>query len=483
MAQVINSTDELTFILTSYGLSRVAEAISDPTVELYISKIKVGDANFEYYVPTLDDFPPPTGDSYPDLRHLIPDGEFYIVEKNLLEDGMTVSFHAVIPETFQNAEIREVGIYETINGQDRLFAVSTQQPLLKPFINLHYLISVDYFAFLKSQNLATIYDRIILDPESQLVTEEDLDNLMSTILFTENNLMDQIHDNTRIIGLNRSQQLQERISADTVKYSHNAVVSNYSTVLNYVDSASSVVGYWAFEYPLTPAIQSVIKDIGIKGNNLSTNKNINLYTQTYKGITSFLSFGKNDYFYLNDSDSSLDFVDPLTLKDTPFTVIAALKPNSTEGTRTILGRSDYSSTDKHVFEVNELPQGSIEIKLFSDSSNYVTFTSDTSIVGDTVHSLIFSYDPENVSVLAYLKGRRINLTKSQTGAFTTMARGTNLPLYSCIINSSENKDQCINSEVGIISVMKTGLSDEELRTVALSLEAAIGNNPCVELYQ
>ena len=186
MAQVINSTDYLTFILTQYGLNRVGEALANPNEDLNISKIKVGDANFTYYEPT---------EAQTELVHLIPDGEFYIIKKELLEDNLTVSFHAIFPETFQNAEIREVWIYETIDGVDYLFAVSTQQPLLKPYMDLNYLISVDYYAFLKAQNLAEVYDQIVLNPDNQLVSGEDLENLMSTILFTGDNLMDQIHDN------------------------------------------------------------------------------------------------------------------------------------------------------------------------------------------------------------------------------------------------------------------------------------------------
>ena len=42
MAQVINSTDYLTFILTQYGLNRVGEALANPNEDLNISKIKVG---------------------------------------------------------------------------------------------------------------------------------------------------------------------------------------------------------------------------------------------------------------------------------------------------------------------------------------------------------------------------------------------------------------------------------------------------------
>ena len=75
MSQVVNNTDKLTFILTSYGLGRVAEALMDKEVTIMLSKVKVGDANFEYYTPK---------ETAEDLKHPIEDGEFYIIEKDLL---------------------------------------------------------------------------------------------------------------------------------------------------------------------------------------------------------------------------------------------------------------------------------------------------------------------------------------------------------------------------------------------------------------
>jgi phage-related tail fiber protein len=130
MAQVINSTDYLTFILTQYGLNRVGEALANPNEDLNISKIKVGDANFTYYEPT---------ETQPDLIHIIEGGEFYIIDKELLEDNLTVSFHAIFPETFQNAEIREVGIYETIDGWLDIFRSSFN--CVWPYISFQFIKS------------------------------------------------------------------------------------------------------------------------------------------------------------------------------------------------------------------------------------------------------------------------------------------------------------------------------------------------------
>ena len=197
MAQIVN-TDKLNLILTDYGLGRIAEAMKDPTLNIMISKIRVGSGNnHEYYEPSS---------TQTSLRGDL-GFEFFIYDKELLEDGTTISFHTVIPETAGNFDIREVGLYETVNGEDKLFAISTQQPFVKPSTEYFYFINVDYYMFLKSVNFAEIYEQIILDPLHALPTEKDLENLMQTFLFAQGNLIDQIGNNSTIIGYNRATQL------------------------------------------------------------------------------------------------------------------------------------------------------------------------------------------------------------------------------------------------------------------------------------
>ena len=406
MTQVLNDTDALTFILTQYGLNRVAEAIADPAEELNLSKIKVGDANFEYYTPT---------EIQTALVNPIPNGEFYIIEKKLLEDNLTVSLHAVFPESFENAEIREVGIYETVDGVDYLFAISTQQPLLKPYMDLDYFISVDYYAFLKSTNLADVYEQIVLNPDNQLVTEEDLENLMSTILFTENNLMEQINGNTRVIGLNRAQQLHEKIEENKRDFGYYAAYNNYSTILNYVD-ASKVFGYWIFNYPRRVSPSASVIDIGTAERNFSTNANINSYERVYNGIMPMLKFSNPNYFFLNEE---MAFLNEDKTADISFTMGFAVEPLSTTSDKTLLARSDYA-TNSHVFEVTEKADSSLEIKLFADSSNYITFTSDSDIIPNTPHSLVFTYDASTALITAFVAGHKVKLTKTTTGTYNCM---------------------------------------------------------------
>lgn len=601
MAQVVNDTDKLTYILTDYGLQRVTEALADPTVYILLTKIKVGDANFEYYTPQ---------EAATELVHPIENGEFPLVSKELLEDGLTVSLHAIFPESLDNCEIREVGIYETVNGEDKLFALSTQQPQLKPAESLGYLTVVEYYAFLRAQNLSDIYDQILLDPDTQLVTREELDKLISTVAFTESNLMEQINGNSRVIGLNRAEQLRKEIEKDRNDFSYTSAYDNYSILLNFVNP-EDIFGYWLFNYPRRSAYTSSVTDISLNNRNLSTNKPINAYDRVFEGIMSSLSFGAPNCFYLDQNDSiskynpnsfetigtptinnagiardftASDYVRGLDLvrsqgdtvgiffdfalennlddyniistnnsytflcyfehsttegevgniivklgdgtqwvgtvtytvpaiqsyynirilfnnttmslgvlinntyvekstvtltsspattfgtlnigvgslsyepllgsidlkgisvningsqvfsgsistkendmsfvtedltSDIPFTMIFAVDPLSNNTDRTLLARSSYA-TNSNIFEVIETTDRRLQIRLFSDSSNYLTFHSGVDTVPVSKHSVVFSYDPDNKSISAFIGGKKVNMIRTQTGVYTHM---------------------------------------------------------------
>ena len=593
MTKFVNDTDRLTFILTNYGLERVAQALEDKDVVLMLTKIKVGDADYEYYEPDPNQT---------DLKHQLEDGEFYIIEKDLLEDNLTVSLHAVMPEDFDNCEIREVGIYENMNGVDKLFAISTQQPLLKPSVGLRYFISVDYFAFLKSANLAEIYDQIYLDPDNQMITQNDFDNLISTILFTESNLMEQINGNSRVLGLNRPQQLHDKIIENRDNFSYIAACNNYSLLLNNADT-ENVFSYWLFNYPRKSVSAVSITDIAKYGRNLYTNKGVNSYDSKSSGFMPMLTFTDEDYFYLpqnegtsifnptiftlignvtisadgtasnfsannyitlpsitrvagstyaitfgfylgttaisqsiaflsgysfwahfdastskfilnvgngstwketlsfevseahsyvvrvlfNDQSCSLDslengefvekdsvelsftlptnlgtlclgkshlstnaFHDSMDLnkvsaskdgnilytgsetnvtnsmsflsangtEDISFSMLFALKPEGS-GKRTLLARSNYS-TNSNIFEVSETENNALEIKLFSDSLNYLTFSSGMNSIPRTAHAIGFSYNAPEQKITAFLGGKKLSMSRVLTGDYSHM---------------------------------------------------------------
>lgn len=592
MAQVVNETDKLTYILTEYGLGRVAEALADTTVNIYLTKIKVGNADYEYYEPQ---------ESATNLKGPI-DGEFPIIEKDLLEDGLTISLHAVFPESLNNCEIREVGIYETVNGEDHLFALSTQQPLLKPSLALNYFSTVDYFAFLKSQNLADIYDQILLNPDDQLVTQEDLGNLMRTIAFTEGNLMEQINGNSRVIGLNRAEQLRQKVEKNREEFGYITTYNIYSLLLNEV-KAENIFGYWVFNYPRRTASTSSVTDVSINRRNLSSNKPINTYNRVYNGITPMLEFNSPNYYFLNQEASPVGFdptiftivgnpdVDsvgiasdfsginyitteeinvaegdtnalyfdfkilengesqsimhtannytfnahfdssnselvaqlgdgfawratltcPIELNqdyrarivwndtntslgilvdgsyqevassalssrtasdfgtlvigspngiygalkgtedlkelsfrvngaqifsgskqstsnsmsfvsndstDIPFSMIFAVEPLGT-GDRTLIARSNYA-TNTNIFEVTEKEDRSLQIRLFADANNFMTFKSSPNTLPTTAHSIAFSYDAMSRSIKAFTGGRKLSLNKTSRGTYVHM---------------------------------------------------------------
>lgn len=663
MTKVLNETDKLSFIITQYGLNRITQALADTTVQINLTKIKVGDANFEYYVPTLAEFNSPKSD----LRHLIPDGSFYIIDKELLEDGLTISLHTIFPENLENCEIREVGIYETVNDVDYLFAVSTQQPLLKPLKSLRYFIAVDYYAFLKSQNLSEIYDQIVIDTEHTPVTKEDYDNLMSTILFSESNLMEQINGNTRVIGLNRARQLGEKITEVKTNFSYDSTYNTLSNLLNFINP-NNLFAYWTFDYNRTNSFINTITDISSHSRNLSSSNPLSSIGRTYKGLMPFLNYTSPEYFYLDQGyqttrfnshlfiihgsldinegtaysfsydnyitikntyipntnkwnlnfnfnfsypteetelaeadktqniiefgtpntikaylditqteesgvytnvadlkvqvGNGVEWLDTLTIEnisanaiheitltyengtyklkegetehdtatisaisnytgtitlgkaevpkenyminsmnlnnfsvnsndeivisgtiyenynditllndsrtsDISFSMGFVIEPLAPETTRTLLARSDYSS-GSHIFEINEKSDYSLEIKLFTNATNYLTFTSEINTIPSTVHSLIFSYSHLTEEITAYVNGNLISMTRTETGDYTHMnASPTKLYIFSCTPDPTIWANSAINP---------TQLFDENGDPVELSEKYNIDND-------
>ena len=440
MTQVVNDTDKLTFILTDWGLQRVAQALEDNTTVIMLTKIKVGDANFEYYVPTSS--------NPPDLKHPIEGGEFYIIEKDLLEDGLTVSLHAVIPESFSGCEIREVGIYENFNGQDKLFAISTQQPFVKPSTDLNYFIVEDYFAFLKSANLAEVYDNIYLDPDNQMITQQDFDNLMSTILFTESNLMEQINGNSRIIGLNRAQQLHDKIEENKNTYSYMASCNSYSLLLSDVTDQNSIFAYWLFDYSKKANSATSITDISGYGRSLSTNKRVNDYERVYNGFTPMLTFTPNDYFFMPQNDAITEFNSKI------FSVIGALEVTS-------LGIAQNFSVNNYA----TLPS------ITKVNGNSYSFTFNFSL--DTGnYSQIIAYMSTNYTMRTYYDADR-NAIMTQLGDGTSWTQTTSFPAS---IGTKYTVKIVFNDDILSIGTIEGGVYQEKITAPLTSvLPANLGS--------
>lgn len=418
MSQIVNN-NKLTLILTQYGLNRVAEAMADPSLNLNLTKIKFGSGdNFEYYVPS---------EAQTSLKGNL-NLEFYIYRKELLEDGLTISFYTMIPENIGGFDIREVGLYEDVNGDERLFAIGTCQPIVKPTTADNYFIAIDYYIFLKAANFASVYDQITLDSEHSLVTEPDMEEMMRIFLFSNANLINQIGNNSRIIGYNRATQLYEKIAENKTSFSYITLYKNYASLLG-MSSEDSIFSFWVFDFSRRMQSQNSIVDLSQNANYLSTTLPVASLKRVYNGFMSTFSMSEAN-FYL-DSSISVRLFDDETNSDIPFVAAFALKALNSEVSRTLLAKSDYAM-GSHTFEFNELADRSIQVKLFTDASNYLTFTSNSNVIPTGAHSLVLSYNPTEKEFIAYVNSEKIPLSKIETGNYTHMEElpGT-LYYFSC----------------------------------------------------
>ena len=418
MAEIVNN-DKLVLILTQYGLNRVAEAIADPSLHLNLTKLKFGSGdNYEYYTPS---------ESQTSLKGSL-GLEFYIYKKELLEDGLTISFYTMIPENTGGFDIREVGLYENVNGVENLFAIGTCQPIVKPLTLDNYFIAIDYYIFLKAANLASIYDQITLDSEHSLVTEPDMEEMMRTFLFSNANLIQQIGNNSRIIGYNRATQLYEKVDENKSSFSYITLYKNYSTLLG-MSSESSIFSFWVFDFSRRMQSQNSIVDLSLNANYMSTTIPVASLEKVYNGFMS--TFVMNPANFYLSSNIPVRLFSDTTNSDIPFVMVFALKPLTTGVNRTLLAKSSYAM-GSHTFEFSELADGSLQVKLFTDASNYLTFKSNSNVIPQGCHAIVLSYDPIEREFTTYINSEKIPMAMTETGTYTHMQELPGaLYYYSC----------------------------------------------------
>ena len=56
-----------------------------------------------------------------------------------------------------------------------------------------------------------------------------------------------------------------------------------------------------------------------------------------------------------------------------------------------------------------------------------------------------------------------------------------LPVTSYVTGVNGEPEKYINSNIGVVVVIKAGMTEEQLRSFSLNLEAALGNNPCITI--
>lgn len=291
------TTKELKWVLTEYGKRRITEMLNNPDERIRISILQIGDDNSGE--PGDREYQDQLGSGNGKLFHQV-GGDIPIYEKGISKDrSSTVYFKAIIGENMGGFNICELALFENRNGELKMFAVGTGEPIVKPSVEYGYLISVEYTLFIESANLVDVYDRIELEPANEFIKETDIEGMYKTVLYVEGNLAEQISDSTHLLGLGRAQQLNDLISNTQLLYSSSCIATYFANLANTIQDMNNLMGFWSFGYSDIYGTKNNIKDFSSNSCNFSTNGNLASYNQEYIGALSSLNFTSNDFFYLD----------------------------------------------------------------------------------------------------------------------------------------------------------------------------------------
>lgn len=458
----IINTDKQVWILTTYGIERIQEVMASAGSEkLYISKIKIGDANGSYYVPVQG--------TDNDLRHpIVQEGErvsFPVNEKT--KDGTTVTFRSFISELSGGYTIREIALYETINEVDYCFALGTCEPIVKPAydpnIDYGYAMSIDYKLNINSVNLSSVYDQIELDADNEYITKEMLDALARTVLFVEGNLMDQISIDSHLLGLNRAQQLADLIETTQDAYANASLTSLYANIINAIDG-SHVKGFWGFNYTEKYDSTIAVKDFSPYGHNLNLNKPITNFETGRFSIAPYTNFTQDDYFYAQ-------YI-PAMLMDSEFTVAFTGQINNTNETNTILAQANPYTSDYN-WSIQITPTNAVQVKIYTDKDNYKTYTSAHSAVPVGPFTLLVTY--KNYEIKVYLNQAQLSMVKVTTGSYGTLAQN-HLSTTSYVLDSNGQKSDNLDSKITFLALFDVAIDDLTARAMSYNLMSMTGYN-------
>ena len=300
MAQ--ENSQRLEWIITKYGETRINQLLS-PSDENNVNSNKIRICSMDIGSgPTNPEttFSAEKIETQQGLFNKINPNPIPIVEKGVATHREnTVYFRAVIDENICGHNICEYALYEEApDGSLQMFACGVGAPLFKPLVEDGYLMTIDYTLFIESINLLNVYDCIELNPNNEFLKEIDVDNMYRTILYVEGNLAEQIGNNTRLIGMDRTKELNHLINQHKLNL-HSSTISNYfSSFVNSVKDISNILGFWSFHYTNTHGVSNNIKDFSNATNNLSTNSLLSTYKQEYLGSLSSLKFEQNDSYYM-----------------------------------------------------------------------------------------------------------------------------------------------------------------------------------------
>lgn len=459
------TSDKLSWVFTNYGLNRISEVMADTEDTLNLYKFKIGDANNTFYTPSA---------TQTDLVNTL--DTLFIHEKSLSEDSTTVILKTIIPENSDGFDILEVGLYETVDDVDYLFAVSTQQALPKPSVSYNYIISVDYYANFISANLSSVYDQIVIDAQYEYVKEGDLDNLRDNLLYVEGNLSEQITTNTNIIGLDRPEQLNTLIENNLNSTSNSSCIDTIFNILN-LTTIDNFHACWLFNYTNVVGSNISIADFTKRSINLSLNKNINLFNRGIEGLAPYIDISGSNSYTLGD-DVVLDLLSASQDDDTPFSLFCLLKHNN-GSKNTILAKSNYFN-NKHIFEINKNANNSLEVIFFTDNSNYIKATTNSGLVNsNNFYTLSVKYNGNKTDpqISIFINGDLVTSNLTETGTYTGMSN-IPMPLTSYVKNVSGVDENFIDSKVSLISIVKDDIDNYLVKMISKQIVALSGVDVC-----
>lgn len=422
----------------------------------------------------------------------IPNGIIYISNKSIDEETGIVSLSATVPEEFNACDIRELGLYETVGGVDHLFAICTFQVIPKPTMDTNHRIAVQFNMNLKSQNLASYYDNIVLDPNNNYATVDELEDIQESLLFVESNLAEQISKNTHHIGLNRAQQLYEQMEEDKEKYASFAASTTYTNFLN-ATALENVKSFWVFQHTndLTQTVS--IADLSVSRYNLETNKLVTLYDRGYQGLCSYLDFPAPNYYRLNKVydfdllkvaeviDNGVGKEPTYIYDDCPFTFFFVGAQNTNEHTCTLIAKDNEFLATIPAFRIQVTQNRELLLRMYTDKDNYTEYITGENTVpkAGEFYVATISYDgnKEYPHFSATINAGVVKGTVNRVGNYEGMQK-VSLNLTPYITTSHDNVDY-VDSKISIMSLVKDELSAEYIRATSYGLMALIGKNPCL----
>lgn len=505
-------SNNLYWVFTKYGKDRLINFKDDD--HLYLQTMGIG--SYDWYSDTnkilgdggyseqaFREYFESTDDT--SLCQPIENGVFPITYKDSVDDGQgrkRVIFSITIPEDFPECTVRELGLYEN----NKLFAICTMQEYHRASMESNHYISSKFNAILTSTALASVYDKIVINPDNDFATADDLIQIEENLLFIETNLAEQISENANLIGLNRCQQLHEKIEDDKRKYSSFAATTAYSNFLN-ITSLDKIPAFWVFR-PNNIAARSVaISDLSNFGINLQADMVSKKYDSGYEGLCSWLDFSKgHEYSLGSDVVFSLISDEAIATKDItpeddgkvtrykiqPFTFFWVGAQNKGDETHTILAKDNKDTVENNppefLFQVQK--NRSIKVRLYTNRNNYLEATTPENSVPQAgefyVLSIQYSGRKDDANpITIQVNGNKLTTNVSYSlgianfkGMPVKEYKKYQIPLVSYIPTPTGNIEH-VNSKVSMMTLIKDDLSDSYTRAVTFNFMALIGRNPCL----